>query len=532
MQEDTVDHDRALADTDRDEFGRRDFAVRLAGIVAAETTSEPLVVSLYGAWGEGKSTTLNFTTAALRKSGSPVMEFNPWRFPGEEALLAVFFHQIAKLLDRDLLRGREKLAPLVEQKFPWLNEGADILGSGLLSGGGKIAREMVAGVLSRMRPKIESLRERLAAELRRIKGRVVVVIDDADRLEGDDLVALLRLIKLTADFPNTTFLLAIDDTAVSRVLGERNGGGETAGRAYLEKIVQVPLRLPPIAPARMRTYTCGLLVHVLQSMKREPSESQAQRFLEIFEDLFAPRILTPRQAKLVANSIRFAVGLLPGELDIADQMLLECARVTWPELYAAIQRHSDLLIPGWEEADAAAPGKAGDRLEAFLKSLPRDPAIHPERLRQGLRGWFPRLGGVNEEDGWAREQRLCSEKYFWRYFALHIAPDDYPDGRLRELLRLVSSLPRDGENGAAPAPLVDHLARDLAQPYCESMLTKLELHAASLPGTEATRLAEALTAALERPADPDAGEVPEEMRELALRLAGLCLEREKAAAVV
>jgi hypothetical protein len=271
---------------------------------------------------------------------------------------------------------------------------------------------------------------------------------------------------------------------------------------------------------------------VLQSMKRDPSESQAERFLEVFGDLFAPRILTPRQAKLVANSIRFAIGLLPGELDIADQMLLECARVTYPDLYSAIQRNYHLLIPDWDDPSgtntAALPaGGAAGRLEAFVKPLPHDHTFHPERLRQGLRAWFPKLNGIESEDEWQREQRLCSEEYFWRYFALHIPPDDYPDGKLRELLRLLplaptaSGLPSDDPAAA----LSNHLTRDLLLPSCESMLTKLELHLPSLSDGEVTTLGRALTAALDRPVPPDADDPGEDLRHFGARLAALCAER-------
>jgi len=71
--------------------------------------------------------------------------------------------------------------------------------------------------------------------------RMVVIVDDIDRLEVSQVRDVVRLIKLVADFPNITYLLAYDGDRVARALAT---GDLAEGRAYLEKIVQVSTGSP------------------------------------------------------------------------------------------------------------------------------------------------------------------------------------------------------------------------------------------------------------------------------------------------
>ena len=70
--------------------------------------------------------------------------------------------------------------------------------------------------------------------------RLLVIVDDLDRLPKVDIRELFKLVRLTADFPNTTYLLAFDRPRVEAALGETQG----EGRAYLEKILQVTFDVP------------------------------------------------------------------------------------------------------------------------------------------------------------------------------------------------------------------------------------------------------------------------------------------------
>src|SRR5690606_30716576 len=85
---------------------------------------------------------------------------------------------------------------------------------------------------------LEELKNRIDEFLRQSACKLVVFVDDIDRLDKQEIYALFRLIKLTADFSNTTYILSFDDKMVASAIGDRFGTINTnAGDSFLEKII-------------------------------------------------------------------------------------------------------------------------------------------------------------------------------------------------------------------------------------------------------------------------------------------------------
>ena len=82
--------------------------------------------------------------------------------------------------------------------------------------------------------------------LEKLPRRLVIVIDDIDRLDGEETRLIFKLVKLVADFPNTIFLLAYDREKVGKRMDEWSirDGDSIEGQEYLKKIVQQPFPLP------------------------------------------------------------------------------------------------------------------------------------------------------------------------------------------------------------------------------------------------------------------------------------------------
>jgi predicted KAP-like P-loop ATPase len=75
-------------------------------------------------------------------------------------------------------------------------------------------------------------------------------MDDIDRLDKEEIQAIFRLVKLTADFPNTVYILSCDIERVAEALAERYGSKD-AGKSFLEKIIQLSLPLPSLTPSKL-----------------------------------------------------------------------------------------------------------------------------------------------------------------------------------------------------------------------------------------------------------------------------------------
>ena len=79
-----------------------------------------------------------------------------------------------------------------------------------------------------LRPKvkdIEKLKNEISATLRGQPKRILVMIDDIDRLTSEEIRQVFRAVKSVGDFPNVTYLLAVPDKqVVARSLGDLQGG--------------------------------------------------------------------------------------------------------------------------------------------------------------------------------------------------------------------------------------------------------------------------------------------------------------------
>jgi len=72
-------------------FQRYEFSKRIASIIASPKINKSLIVGLYGKWGEGKTSVMNFVQQELPQD-TIVVNFNPWMFSDEQHLLKSFFY--------------------------------------------------------------------------------------------------------------------------------------------------------------------------------------------------------------------------------------------------------------------------------------------------------------------------------------------------------------------------------------------------------------------------------------------------------
>lgn len=95
--------DQPLTTRADDRFNRWPFAERVAHVLRDRREPSSLVVGLYGTWGEGKTTVLNFVEEALADTDRVVVvRFNPWRFGDEAMLVQRFFESLAEAIGASL----------------------------------------------------------------------------------------------------------------------------------------------------------------------------------------------------------------------------------------------------------------------------------------------------------------------------------------------------------------------------------------------------------------------------------------------
>lgn len=445
----SLTHDCPITTSDEDLLRRDTFAKRLADTIRDWEDDQNLVLGIYGAWGAGKSSVLNLMSNHLNHGADHyvrVVQFNPWYFADQAELIGQFFSRIMAELGKeessqfDNLRESLKKYGSVAAKVA----SAVSVGIGPLS---LNAGDIVSGIGSADTDLIV-LKQKVASELKKAKLRIIVLIDDVDRLDQDDMYAVFKLVKLVADFPFTTYVLAFDQAVVSKVLSGRYGGTNNAetGASFIEKIVQFGVDLPPVDPDTLRTLVLEGAVGSTIAAGVKPSTEEIDRLVRVWDGSLGRNLGTIRTAKRYLNAITFSVPLVAGEVNVVDLLLLEGLRIMYPKVYYTLRQNKELCIgkvgnfritddtiksAHREVLERSLEGLGSREVEALLNLLwELFPAI--ESL------WPNRFGLGHSEELAALQQRICSTNYFDRYFFYQVLPRDVSDNELISFLSQIN----------------------------------------------------------------------------------------------
>jgi len=468
--------DAPIREREDDLFGRDRIARRIATEAVSAPGDAGFVIALTGRWGSGKTSLANLVEERLEQDDrATFFSFNPWLFSGAEDLVGRFFAELAAALGKR--EGRlQQVARKLAKYAGALSEatklappvGAQV--SAVLKGLERLA------VASGEAPSLQDRQGELASALREFDGRIVVLLDDIDRLLDEEIREIVRLVKLVGDLPRLTYVLAFDRERVEQALGAPEADPEQRrerGRAYLEKIVQSRHDVPPLRAATIaRVLAEQLTDAVAPYPDRHLHEADWHNMLGL---ALREMVVTPRDAKRVANALPAAIEVLGDEVALADVIGLEALRVLEPDVHAGLSTASDTLLgDGWRLLGDRERRREEDR-ERVDELLGR--ARFPRATRTLLGQLFP--GGADalevrpraraNEGEERRDRRVAMPEVLRTY--LHATLDD--DTLATAEVERVSALLDDPEglgaalrdhSGAVLADLIDRLT-DCAQSF-------------------------------------------------------------------
>jgi predicted KAP-like P-loop ATPase len=192
---------------------------------------------------------------------------------------------------------------------------------------GSVAADMVSG------PTLDELRETLKARLRSLQEqRILVVIDDLDRLTPREAVEMVSLIKSLGDLPNVIYLLSYDESNLAKLIKK---GAKVKGREFLRKIVQYAVHLPLPEGDNL----IALLNADLETLLGEISPEDQQRLGITWHFIFRHYLRTPRDVRLYINAVAIALSAERDHVDVVDLLLLELLRLYESQLYGWIRNN-------------------------------------------------------------------------------------------------------------------------------------------------------------------------------------------------
>lgn len=279
------------------------IATTIIGLLS-ERPDHPVTIGVHGDWGAGKSSVLEMIEAGFANTDDVLcLKFNGWRFQGfEDAKIALIEGIVTGLIEKrpaltkaaagvkdvfnriDWLKVAKRAGGLAMTAFtgiPTPDQIGAIVGSleALVADPANIATKenltlAVDEVKAVLKPgesknvpeEVDAFRKAFDQLLKNAGIRqLVVLIDDLDRCLPDTAIETLEAIRLFVFTARTAFVVAADEAMIEYAVRKHfpdlpdSTGPRDYARNYLEKLIQVPFRIPALGETETRIYVTLLL---------------------------------------------------------------------------------------------------------------------------------------------------------------------------------------------------------------------------------------------------------------------------------
>lgn len=246
----------------------------------------PCSVGIFGDWGSGKSSLMKMVAEQYKgQEDVLVIHFNGWLFEGYEDAKTVLMARIVDeiISKRKLTAQAKNFVMRLLKKIDLMKVGGSAVkyglgyltmgpaGIALASGSdllGKLKDEDYEKYIKdreegnesdNLRSNIQDFHENFHNLIKETKiKKIIVFIDDLDRCSPDTIIGTLEAIKLFLFTKATAFVIGADERlikyAVRRRFPEIPGDSTEVGRDYLEKLIQFPIRIPPLNTIELINY--------------------------------------------------------------------------------------------------------------------------------------------------------------------------------------------------------------------------------------------------------------------------------------
>jgi hypothetical protein len=392
---------------DEDQLGLADYADVMYDFI--RTCQTPLTIGIQGDWGIGKTSLLNMIKEKLKSriGGStryPCVDFNTWQYSmfGQEEYLPVacmkaLIGQVEKLAPSNGMRGSvtdkaKRAGRTVAQIASTMSVG--FMGASVSMEGAKEAwegdespqfQDLSEAVVRLKQEFADLIQAAIAAQDEKVD-RIVIFIDDLDRVKPVRALELLEVLKNFLDVPGCVFLLAVDYEVVRMGMRQKLGPDmqESSGKSFFDKIINVPFNMPT------SSYDLGnYIIRLLKTSgfaRQDMSVTQdTKAFYEQVTSVTVGR--NPRNIKRVVNYAKLLDKIREKSVDKSDQSskknnkevrilyALMCMQIAYPELfeYFADNPTADTVqnLENWEFLEGLPEGKkvlSRARDEAQMKS--------------------------------------------------------------------------------------------------------------------------------------------------------------------
>lgn len=422
---DMIIDDLPIVNIENDILQRRVFIEQVVSLIGnyADNNNSSLVIGIEGDWGEGKTSVINVLKGRLQEEGKikGVGQINSWLGLDEQSLLTEFINEIISVIrksrnytegkkyDKELLAdGTEYLRKLLQYSRPSVS-------FGLFDCNMRFNPNWEVMFNISLREQKEKIQERMQQYLGDKK--IVIFVDDIDRLNDEDILLTMQLVKNIADFPQVIYVLAYDRTVVENALDNKNRG---TGSHFLDKIVQVPIRLPYIGRDVLQDYVFNALKAIFA---QQDDTIDYKHIKQVYNEGISEFIKNIRHCKRLINTFYVKWLIASKFCDAGDMLGIVALEVFEPSTYRYILGHKYKFYTSViENVVNKEKANSDETLNEIVKDVNEENINAVKHIISSL---FPRFGNsVNILNNELLIKRICKEENFYYYMTLAIADDD------------------------------------------------------------------------------------------------------------
>ena len=320
--------DAPIEKAELDLFNLGSLVNRIVSYIAYTDISQgAFSMGIVGEWGDGKSSLMNLIEERIKTEH-------------QDFIVVHFFPRASKKADyiqEDFLDAlRQSLKPFHSGVDKIIDNYAVALD--VIPGMPLFVSKLLSAFQVHINKNVKSARCRLTQAIKEIDRRIVVLVDDLDRLTGEELIEVMKVLDKNGAFPNMVFLTSYDKEYVNTVLANHLKLGQQR-RPYTDKYFTVEVKVPLHPSFRLMNYLVQTLrkaceSQFITSLKADGIERKTRQM----ESFLMPRLLTIRDIKRFANQFLYDYAEVQHEVNYQDFLLLELIKYSYPEDHQAIHR--------------------------------------------------------------------------------------------------------------------------------------------------------------------------------------------------
>ncbi len=305
---------------------------KIKNIIDKNSFETSYTIGINSEWGNGKSTILEMVKNELKNdSDKIIVDFNPWMGFDKKVLIKDFFNSLSESLTEN---------DISNEVYQYSEELVDATDNSVL----KTIKNIFYSEKS-----LETLFNNINKKIKLLNKKIVVFVDDIDRLDKEEIFQLLKLLRNTANFQRTYFIMAYDrEYLVSSI----NGLNEYSSINYLDKIINTELTLPYFDRNILKEIFRIKLIEKIGEGYKEKVDYALDIGMDnsdIFDNEnvsnnFNDWITNIRQIKKLVNSIFINFNGFFDEINFTDLFYIELLKLKYPYLYKVLYSKKDSLL--------------------------------------------------------------------------------------------------------------------------------------------------------------------------------------------